>query len=257
MKTVLAAALAAVLAAPAFAAVPTREELKQALDKNPDLVLQALKKTDKAAFFQLVIEAQNEFRQKQAELEARKEAEERENAFKNPLKPAIDSKTRIRGDKNAPLTLVEYSDFECPYCGRGYQTVEALRKKYGGKIRFVFKHLPLTNIHPKAMPAAQWMEAISLQSQEKAWEFHDKLFENQDKLGDEFFKETAKSLGVDVAKAEKDLNSKAVTDKIEADIKEAKGFKFDGTPGFIMNGVPLRGAYPPEAFEPIVSRFLN
>lgn len=257
MKTVLAAALAAVLAAPAFAAVPTREELKQALDKNPDLVLQALKKTDKAAFFQLVIEAQNEFRQKQAELEARKEAEERENAFKNPLKPAIDSKTRIRGDKNAPLTLVEYSDFECPYCGRGYQTVEALRKKYGGKIRFVFKHLPLTNIHPKAMPAAQWMEAISLQSQEKAWEFHDKLFENQDKLGDEFFKETAKAIGVDVAKAEKDLNSKAVTDKIEADIKEAKGFKFDGTPGFIMNGVPLRGAYPPEAFEPIVSRFLN
>lgn len=257
MKNALAAALALVLAAPSLAAVPTREELKQALDKNPDLVLQALKKADKAAFFQLVMESQNEFRQKQAELEQRKEAEEREAAFKNPLKPALDSKTRFRGDKGAPLTLVEYSDFECPYCGRGYQTVETLRKKYGSKLRFVFKHLPLVNMHPKAMPAAQWMEAISLQSPEKAWEFHDKLFENQDKLGDEFFRDTAKQLGVDVAKAEKDLGSKAVKDKIEADIKEAKSFGIDGTPGFIINGVPLRGAYPPEAFEPIISRLLN
>ncbi|MDX6770509.1 MAG: thioredoxin domain-containing protein [Elusimicrobiota bacterium] len=257
MNKLIAAALAVLCALPASAAAPTREELKQALDKNPDLVLQALKKVDKAQFFQLVIEAQNDFRQKQAELEQRQMAEEREAAFKNPLKPALDSKTRFRGDKTAPITLVEYSDFECPFCARGYQTVEALRKKYGAKIRFVFKHLPLTNMHPKAMPAAQWMEAIALQKPEKAWEFHDKMFENQDKLGDEFFRATAKELGIDVAKAEKDLESAAVKDKIEADIKEAKLFKFDGTPGFVVNGVPLRGAYPPEAFEPIISRFLN
>ena len=257
MNTLLAAALAELIAAPAFAAVPTRDELKQALDKNPDLVLQALKKADKAAFFQLVIEAQNDFRSKQAEIEQKREIEEREAAFKNPLKPALDSKTRFRGDKTAPITLIEYSDFECPFCARGYQTVEALRKKHGTKLRFVFKHLPLTNMHPKAMPAAQWMEAVALQNPEKAWEFHDKLFENQDKLGDEYFRATAKELGIDVAKAEKDLSSKAVNDKIEADIKEAKSFKFDGTPGFVINGVPLRGAYPPEAFEPIISRFLN
>ncbi len=257
MNQFLAAVLAALVALPAAAAVPTRDELKQALDKNPDLVLGALKRADKAAFFQLVIEAQNDFRQKQAEMEQKRENEERENAFKNPLKPALDSKTRFRGDKTAPITLVEYSDFECPFCARGYQTVEALRKKYGSKLRFVFKHLPLTNMHPKAMPAAQWMEAIALQNPEKAWTFHDKMFENQDKLGDEFFRATAKELGVDVAKAEKDLESKAVKDKIEADINEAKSFKFDGTPGFVINGVPLRGAYPPEAFEPVISRFLK
>lgn len=257
MNRIIAAALAALIASPAAAAVPTRDELKQALENNPDLVLSALKRTDKAAFFQLVIEAQNDFRQKQAEIEQKRESEERENAFKNPLKPALDSKTRFRGEKTAPITVVEYSDFECPFCSRGFQTVEALRKKYGAKLRFVFKHLPLTNMHPKAMPAAQWMEAIALQNPDKAWLFHDKMFENQDKLGDEFFRATAKELGIDVAKAEKDLNSKAVNDKIEADIKEAKSFKFDGTPGFVVNGVPLRGAYPPEAFEPIISRFLN
>lgn len=257
MNMLPAAALAVLSALSASAAVPTREELKQALEKNPDLVLQALKKADKAAFFQLVIDGQNEFRMKQAEIEQKREQEEREAAFKNPLKPVLDSKTRIRGEKTAPITLIEYSDFECPFCARGYQTVESLRKKYGAKLRFVFKHLPLVNMHPKAMPAAQWMEAVALQSPEKAWEFHDRMFQNQDKLGDEFFRATAKELGVDVEKAAKDLESSAVKDKIEADIREAKSFKFDGTPGFVINGVPLRGAYPPEAFEPIISRFLN
>lgn len=257
MNKILAAVLAVLTVLPASAAVPTREELKQALDKNPDLVLQALKKVDKAQFFQLIIDSQNDFRQKQAEMEQRRESDEREAAFKNPHKPALDSKTRFRGDKTAPITIVEYSDFECPFCARGYQLVEALRQKYGAKIRFVFKHLPLVNMHPKAMPAAQWMEAVALQSPEKSWEFHDKLFQNQDKLGDEFFRATAKELGIDVAKAEKDLNSKAVTEKIEADIKEAKSFRFDGTPGYLINGVPLRGAGPPEAFESIISRFLN
>lgn len=257
MNRFAAAALAVLLALPAAAAPPTREELKQALEKNPDLVLQALKKTDKAALFQLVIEAQNEFRMKQAQLEEQREREEREAAFKNPLKPHLDSKTRFRGEKNAPITLIEYSDFECPFCKRGYETVEALRQKHGAKIRFVFKHLPLVNIHPKAMPAAQWMEAIALQSPEKSWLFHDRLFENQDKLGDEYFRQVAKELGVDVKRAEKDLASPAVKEKIEADIREAKSFKFDGTPGFVVNGVPLRGAYPPEAFEPVIARFLQ
>lgn len=257
MMKATAAVLSVLLSAPALAAVPTREELKQALDKNPDLVLQALKKVDKAAFFQLVIEGQNEFRNKQAELQEKAEREEREQAYKNPLKPAIDSKTRIRGDKTAPLTLVEYSDFQCPYCARGYQTVEALRKKYGSKLRFIYKNLPLVNLHPQAMPAAQWLEAVALQSPEKAWAFHDKMFENQDKLSEDFFKATAKELGLDVEKAAKDADSQTVKDKIEADIKEAKSFKFDGTPGFVLNGVPLRGAYPPESFEPIVEHFLK
>jgi protein-disulfide isomerase len=252
--TRLAACLALLLASGAHAAAISRDELKKALDANPDLVLEALKKADKAKFFELVVDAQRDFQMaKQAE-EEKREAEELENAFKNPLKPALDSKTRFRGDKNAPITLVEYSDFQCPYCQRGYRTVEQFREKYGKKVRFVFKHLPLTNIHPEAMPSAQWMEAIALQNEEKSWKFHDKLFENQDKLGDAFYRQVAKELGVDVEKAAKDAKSKAVQDRIDADMAEAKKFGFSGTPGFLINGVPLRGAYPLPHFDKIVER---
>jgi len=177
-----------------------------------------------------------------------------EKSFKNPLKPALDSSTRFRGSKNAKYTLVEYSDFQCPYCARGAQNVEALRKKYGADLRFVFKHLPLTNIHPQAMPAAQYMEAIALQSSEKAWEFHDKLFANQSQLGEPFFKETAKTLGVDLKRLEADVKSTKVADRIQADMLEAQGFGFSGTPGYLLNGIPVRGAYPVEHFDAIIAQ---
>lgn len=240
-------------AVPASAAI-SREELKKALEANPDLVLGALKKAKKAELFETIMDAQKEYQMaRQAEEEAR-ERKEFEAAFKNPLKPAVDDKTRVRGDRKAPITVVEYSDFQCPYCSRGYRTVEEVREKYGPKVRFVYKHLPLTNIHPEAMPAAQWMEAISLQSHDKAWAFHDKLFQNQDKLGDAFYRQTAKELGVDVEKAAADAKGAQVQQKIDADMKEAREFGFSGTPGFLVNGVPLRGAYPAQNFDAIIQK---
>jgi protein-disulfide isomerase len=105
-----------------------------------------------------------------------------------------------------------------------------------------------------AMPAAKWMEAVALQSPEKGWLFHDKLFQNQSQLSEDFFKKTAKELGVNVDKAAQDAESPAVAQKIENDINEAKSFKFSGTPGFLINGVPLRGAYPIEKFDEIIIR---
>ena len=109
-------------------------------------------------------------------------------------------------------------------------------------------------MHPNAMPAAQWFEAATLQNPEKAWAFHDKLFENQDKLGDEFFEATAKSLGLNVDKLKKDMQSQEVKDAIAADTKEAESFGFDGTPGFLINGVPVHGAYPPEYFDQMIQK---
>lgn len=254
MNRLAAAALTLLIASPSFAANISREDLQKALEKNPDLVLSALKKADKTAFFQYVMEANQEYQaKKQAEEEAKEKAA-LEEAFKNPLKPAIDDKTRIRGDKNAPITVVEYSDFQCPYCGRGFQVVEELRQKYGAKMRFIYKDLPLVQIHPNALPAAKWFEAVSLQSPEKAWKFHDTMFKNQGSLSEDFYKKTAKELGVDVEKAAKDAQSQAVSDKIDADTKEAKEFGFSGTPGFLINGIPLRGAYPVEEFDKIIKR---
>lgn len=231
----------------------SREDLKKALEANPDLVLSALKKADKMKFFELVVDAQREFQQGKAKEEARIEEQERDKAFKNPLKPEIGPDARVRGNPNAAITIVEYSDYQCPFCSRGFNTVEQLRKMHGDELRVVFKNKPL-DFHPLAMPAAQWFEALALQSPEKAWAFHDTLFANQDKLGEEYYKLLTKDLALDVAKAEKDSKGESVRKKIEADMREAKKFGFSGTPGYLINGVPLRGAYPVEAFEEIIAK---
>jgi protein-disulfide isomerase len=216
------------------------------------VLIEAIKDNAKAIFDIMTRTAAEE----QARL--RKEAEEAEkkayeDSFKNPLQPAIDDKTRVRGNTSARYTLVEYSDFQCPYCAAGYQLVEELRKKYGNELRFIFKHLPLP-FHSQAMPAAQWLEAVAIQSPEKAWRFHDLLFQNQDKLGGELFRKTARDLGLDVERCEKDIDSQAVKDRIAADMEEATRFGFEGTPGFLLNGIPVKGAYPVAHFGEIISR---
>jgi protein-disulfide isomerase len=128
-----------------------------------------------------------------------------------------------------------------------------LMKKYEGKIRFAYKHLPLS-FHPQAMPASQYYEAIRLQSPEKAWEFHDRIYKDQRKLqnGEAFLKAVAKELKVDMGKLAKDVKSEAVQKRIDADMAEAAKFGFQGTPGFLLNGVPVKGAYPTAHFDGII-----
>lgn len=131
--------------------------------------------------------------------------------------------------------------------------MQALMKKYEGKIQFVYKHLPLS-FHANAMPAAKYYEAIRIQSNEKASEFHDELFNNFEKikLGARFFKSVAKKIKVNMAKLEKDLNSPQVKARIDQDLAEAGKFGFRGTPGFLLNGIPVKGAFPPSHFDTIV-----
>ncbi|MEK7382761.1 MAG: DsbA family protein [Elusimicrobiota bacterium] len=253
MSRYAARLLCVLLAAPAMAAV-SREDLKKALTANPDLVLEALKNSKKSDFFEFIMDAQKEYQQTKMKEEEALEKAAYEKAFADPYKPVIDAKAHVRGDANAPITIVEYSDFQCPFCTRGSKTMEEVRKKYGAKVRLVFKHEPTNQRHPEALPAALWMEAVALQSREKAWLFHDKLFENQDKLGDEFYRKTVKDLGLDAAKAAKDKDSKPVQEKIAADVRESQEFGFRGTPGFLVNGVPLRGAYPIADFDKIIER---
>ena len=251
-SAVIALAIAVFTCTSARAAAITGAELKKALQDNPEVLLEAIK-ANKAAIFTVISQAAME---EQARMKKEAEDAERkvlEESFKNPLKPAIDGGTRIRGEAGAKYTLIEYSDFQCPYCVRGYQTVEELRKRYGKDLRFIFKNLPLP-FHPHAMPAALWLEAVGLQSAEKAWKFHDALFSNQDKLGVDFFRATAAGLGLDVEKCAKDAESQAVKDRVAADMDEAGKFGFSGTPGFLINGVPVRGAYPVEHFEDVIKK---
>ena len=128
-----------------------------------------------------------------------------------------------------------------------------LMDKYPGKIRFIYKHLPLS-FHEQAMPAAQYYEAVRLQDEKKAFAFHDEIFKNQAKLknGKAFLDATAKKVGADMARLKKDVESEAVKNRIEADIKEAGSFGMQGTPGFLLNGVPVRGAYPAEYFVSLI-----
>lgn len=243
----------AVCAVGAWAGDISRDDLKKALDQNPDLVLDALGK-NKKKLYDLISQAAQEARAEQQKAQQEAEKKEFEEAFRKPKVPEIDKKTHVRGTKGAKYTLVEYSDFQCPYCGRGYQTVESLRKKYGSDLRFIFKNMPLP-FHSQAMPAAKFFEAAMLQSTEKGWLFHDKMFQNQSNLSEAFCKDTAKELGLDVEKLVKDAEGQEVKDRIEADVREAKSFGFEGTPGFLLNGVPIRGAYPVDYFESIVKRF--
>jgi protein-disulfide isomerase len=252
MRHISLALLAAVTLAGWSQAAPSSEEVAEYIKKNPNIILDVLKENKKAVFDIVNSAAQEEQARRQKE-EEEKEKREFEESFKNPKVPEITKKTRVRGNRDAKFTLVEYSDFQCPYCSRGYQNVEQLRKKYGANLKFVYKHLPLS-FHPQAMPAAQYMEAVAMQSPDKAWQFHDKLFENQAKLSEEFYKEVAKELGLDVAKVEKDAKSAAVKQKIDADVQEAQKFGFSGTPGFLLNGVPVKGAYPVEHFDGIIAK---
>ena len=106
------------------------------------------------------------------------------------------------------------------------------------------------------MISSQYYEAIRLQSEEKAFEFHDQIYKNQSKLrtGEAFLKKLAKDLKVNMTKLAKDVQSKEVKERIEADIAEANKFGFQGTPGFILNGVPVKGAYPLSHFEGIIEK---
>lgn len=237
---------------------PTASQLKSAIEKDPSIVFVAIEK-DPAKFIEVVNKAAQDAQRVAGQRAQDDEKKSRDEEFKNPLKPVLDEGRVIFGNKNAPITIFEYSDFQCPYCTRGHQTIKSVRKTYGDKVKVVFKHLPL-EFHPLAMPAAQYFEAIAKQSHEKAEKFHDAMFENQSKMkdkGEKLLSETAKKLGVDMKKLAADLKDEKVLARIAADMDEAKKFNLTGTPGFIINGVSLRGAYPAEEFQKIIDQHLS
>lgn len=237
---------------------PSSSQLKKAIEADPSIVFVAIEK-DPMKFIEVVNKAAQDAQRQAGEKAQQDEQKSREEEFKNPLKPVVEEGRVIFGKKDAPITIVEYSDFQCPYCSRGYQTMQQVRQEYKDKVRIVFKHLPL-DFHPLAMPAAQYFEAIAKQSHEKAEKFHDAMFEKQASMkdkGEKLFTETAKKLGVDMKKLAADLKDEKVMARITADMEEARKFNFSGTPGFIINGVTLKGAYPFKDFKVIIDQHLS
>ncbi|MFA6391611.1 MAG: thioredoxin domain-containing protein [Patescibacteria group bacterium] len=172
---------------------------------------------------------------------------------------AITDTDHIRGDKNASVTLVEFSDFECPYCSRVAPTLDALLDKYEGDIRLVYKHFPLTSIHPQAVPAAEAAECAN--DQGKFWEYHDALYADQSKLAEGYYSELAVTLGLNKAQFDECFDSRKYQDKVTAQSVEAQAAGGKGTPYTVMidadgNTTPLSGAIPQANFEAAIDQAL-
>ena len=161
-----------------------------------------------------------------------------------------------RGPKNAPVTIVEFSDFQCPFCGREYPVIEKLMKEYEGKVHLVFRHFPL-DFHPFAQKAAEAGACAADQGSEKFWALHDKMFTNQQKLAVDDIKGYAKSVGIDPAKFDKCLDSGEKKGLVEADQKAGTEAGVNGTPAFFVNGVFINGAVPYEQIKQAVDRELK
>jgi protein-disulfide isomerase len=154
-----------------------------------------------------------------------------------------------KGPDNAPVTIVEFSDFQCPFCAKVVPTLKQIEERYKDRVRIVWKHLPLS-VHKNARDAA--LAAEVARKQGKFWEFHDRLFANQEKLGLEDLKAHAKDLELDMTRFEADLQKAEDKKRIDADVAEAATLGISGTPGFFVNGRFVYGAQPYETFAKII-----
>ena len=164
-----------------------------------------------------------------------------------PVDPDLD---HVRGPADAPVTIVEYADFECPYCGRAEPALRDLLSEFGDDIRYVYRHLPLPDVHPHAALAAEASEAAGKQG--RFWEMHDLLFEHQDALHPPDLVEYATELGLDTARIERELRRNEYAARIARDTESAELSGVTGTPSFFVNGHRHQGAYDLESLETAV-----
>jgi protein-disulfide isomerase len=166
----------------------------------------------------------------------------------------VEAKGPARGPDSARITIVEFSDFQCPFCGREAPVIDKLMKDYDGKVKLVFRHFPL-DFHPFAAKAAE--AAACAADQGKFWQMHDKMFGNQQKLAVEDLKADAKELGLDSGKFDKCLDSGEKKELVKADQKAGSEAGVNGTPAFFVDGIFINGAVPYEQLKETVDRELK
>jgi len=163
--------------------------------------------------------------------------------------PVIEPSNPMRGPADAPVVLVEYTDYQCPYCDRAQPTLNAIRERYGDSVLHVFKNLPLP-MHQQAGLAAE--AALCAGDQGKFWELHDWLFANKNNISHDTLVAQAEAIPLDVAVFTQCLGTRAHKDQVDADAAEAAAFGIRGTPGFVINGRILTGAQPLDAFIAVI-----
>lgn len=159
------------------------------------------------------------------------------------------------GPADAPVTIVEFSDFQCPYCSRVLPTLEKVSEEYGDKVRIVFRQFPLSNIHPQAQKAAE--ASLCAFDQDKFWEMHDAMFADQKGLNVDQLKAKAVTLGLDATVFDECLDSNKYADQVEADLRAGSQAGVTGTPAVFINGQFLSGAQPYDAFAAIIDKELE
>ena len=157
------------------------------------------------------------------------------------LRIPISKTDHSQGPEDAVLTLLEYGDYECPHCGRAYLIVKHLQKHFGEQLAFVFRNFPLTEIHPYAESAAESAEFAA--ANERFWEMHDSIFENQDRLGLPLFADLARDLGLSSQDLVGALKSHEFLPRIKEDFMGGVRSGVNGTPTFFINGYRYEGLY--------------
>ena len=162
----------------------------------------------------------------------------------------------VKGVKNAPVTIIEFSDFQCPYCGRFFsETLPSIEQKYiqSGKVKMVYRDFPLS-FHPEAQPAAEAAECAKEQG--KFWEFHDKIFENQQGMSAAAYKQWASEVGLNTAQFNSCVDSGKYRQEVQKDFAEGSSYGVSGTPSFFINGMMVSGAQPYQVFEQAIEAAL-
>ena len=175
-----------------------------------------------------------------------------------PVNITISKDDHIRGDINAPVKIVEYSDYQCPYCQVFHPTMQQVMTDYKGKVAWIFRHFPLDSLHPNARPAAEASECVFDQKGDNGfWQFTDGVYDNQDRIGSALFEELAQKAGVNMAKFKDCVSSGKFKQKVEADYQQGITDGVNGTPGSFVNGIPVRGALPYASIKQMIDSELS
>jgi len=157
------------------------------------------------------------------------------------LRRPVDDHDHSQGPATAPVTLIEYGDYECPYCGAAYPIVKEIQQRLGDRLRFVFRNFPITTAHPHAEHAAEAAETAGAQG--KFWEMHDELYEHQNALTDRDLEAHAEAVGLDVERWVADMEAQTFAERVRTDFMGGVRSGVNGTPTFYINGRRHDGSY--------------
>lgn len=238
-----------------FVSCASKNNLKDTLVENPDILTEAMKKNPEK--FMIALQETAELAREQMMKQSLEQRQQQiQEKIKGKKEPKISKERLLFGKMESPVKIVKYADFQCPACRMGYDSLNVVKKKYGDKIAIVHKHVPLEHIHPLAREAAWIYESLIIADKNKAQKFYEQAYQKQ---GQWRSKEQLWELAEKVGAKKETVNkhAKKIQERIVADIKEHQSFGFEGTPAYVINGVAMYGAQSPEAMSQVIEAELK